>query len=69
LNAFKAFLNRNVKQYDYQHNKVHFVGSVAYYYKDILEEAIYDCGMQLGNILQAPMEGLIKFHCHEEFIY
>jgi len=62
LNAFKAFLNRNVKQYDYQHNKVHFVGSVAYYYKDILEEAINDCGMQLGNIMQAPMEGLIKYH-------
>jgi len=62
LNAFKAFLNKNVKQYDYQHNKVHFVGSVAYYYKEILEEAISDCGMQLGNIMQAPMEGLIKFH-------
>jgi N-acetylglucosamine kinase-like BadF-type ATPase len=62
LNAFKAFLNRNVKQYDYQHNKVHFVGSIAYYYKDILEEAIRECGMQLGNIMQAPMEGLILYH-------
>ncbi|MDR1610282.1 MAG: ATPase [Candidatus Symbiothrix sp.] len=62
LNAFKAFLNRNVKQYDYQQYKVHFVGSVAYYYKEILEEAIRDCGMQLGNIMQAPMEGLVLYH-------
>jgi N-acetylglucosamine kinase-like BadF-type ATPase len=62
LNAFKAFLNRNVKQYDYQNNKVHFVGSVAYYYKDILEEAIRECGMQLGNIVQSPMEGLVAYH-------
>jgi len=62
LNAFKAFLDRNVKQYDYQRHKVHFVGSVAYYYKDILEEALHDYGMQLGNIRQAPMEGLIVYH-------
>ena len=62
LNAFKAFLNRNVKQYDYQHHKVHFVGSVAFYYKEILEEAIRDCGMLLGSIVQAPMEGLITYY-------
>jgi N-acetylglucosamine kinase-like BadF-type ATPase len=62
LNAFEAFLDRNVKQYDYQHNKVHFTGSVAYYYKNILEEAIHERDMQLGNIRQAPMEGLILYY-------
>jgi len=62
LNAFKAFLNRNVKQYDYQNNKVHFVGSIAYYYKEILEEAIGECGMQLGGIVKSPMEGLVWYH-------
>ncbi|MDR2806155.1 MAG: ATPase [Dysgonamonadaceae bacterium] len=62
LNAFRAFLNRNVKQYDYQRQKVHFVGSIAYYYKDILAEAVRDCGMQSGNTMQAPMEGLILYH-------
>ena len=62
LNAFKAFLNRNVKQYDYQNNKVHFIGSIAYYYKEILNEAILECGMQPGSIVQAPMEGLVAYH-------
>ena len=62
LNAFKAFLNRNVKQYDYKQNKVHFVGSIAYYYKGILEDAIRECGMQLGNIVQSPMDGLVEYH-------
>ena len=62
LNAFKAFLNRNVKQYDYQQHKVHFVGSIAFYYKEILEEAMGECGMQLGSIVQSPMEGLITYH-------
>jgi len=62
LNAFRAFLNRNVKQYDYQKYKVHFVGSVAYYYKEILEEAVLEAGMQSGAIMQQPMEGLVRYH-------
>jgi len=62
LNAFKAFLNRNVKQYDYHRHPVHFIGSIAFYYKDLLEEAIRECGMQLGTIVQSPMEGLVLYH-------
>jgi N-acetylglucosamine kinase-like BadF-type ATPase len=62
LNAFRDFLNRNVKQYDYQHHPVHFVGSIAFYYKDLLAEAVRDCGMQSGNSMQAPMQGLILYH-------
>lgn len=62
LNSFIAFLKRNVMQYDYQHNKVHFIGSVAYYYKDILIEAMRQTGMQCGSIVQSPMEGLLTFH-------
>ncbi|GHT03345.1 ATPase [Bacteroidia bacterium] len=62
LNAFRAFLTRNVKQYDYKNNKVHFIGSIAYYYKDILEEALRDTGMQIGTIVQVPMEGLVEYH-------
>ncbi|WP_291530278.1 BadF/BadG/BcrA/BcrD ATPase family protein [Bacteroides sp. UBA939] len=62
LNSFKAFLKRNVMQYDYQHNKVHFIGSVAFYYKEILAEATQEMGIQLGAIIKSPMEGLIKYH-------
>ena len=62
MNAFKAFLNRNVKQYDYRQHPVHFIGSVAFYYKEILEEAIRECGMLLGNIVQSPMAGLVLYH-------
>ena len=63
LNSFKAFLKRNVMQYkDYRHNKVHFIGSVAYHYKEILAEAAKDMGIQLGTIIKSPMEGLIEYH-------
>ena len=62
LNSFKDFLKRNVMQYDYEHNKVHFIGSVAHHYKEVLAEAAEEMGIQLGNILKSPMEGLINYH-------
>lgn len=62
-NSFKAFLKRNVMQYDnYKDNKVHFIGSVAFYYKEILAETAEEMGIQLGTIIKSPMEGLIKYH-------
>lgn len=62
LNSFKAFLKRNVMQYDYQHSKVHFIGSVAFHYKEILAEAAEEMGIQVGTIIKSPMEGLMKYH-------
>lgn len=62
VNSFLSFLKRNVMQYDYQHNKVHFIGSVAFYYQDLLTEACQMVGIQLGNIIKSPMENLISYH-------
>ncbi|KAA6340909.1 hypothetical protein EZS27_011247 [termite gut metagenome] len=62
LNSFKAFLKRNVMQYDYLTNKVGFIGSVAYYYKAVLMEAATETGVQVGKIMRSPMEGLVEFH-------
>ena len=63
LNSFKAFFKRNIMQYDnYRNLKVNLIGSVAYYYKEVLAEAAQEMGIQLGTIIQSPMEGLIKYH-------
>lgn len=62
LNSFLAFLRRNVMQYDYKQFPVHFIGSIAYYYKKILQEALEQTDIKLGKILQSPMEGLIQYH-------
>lgn len=63
LNGFKAFLKRNVMQYEkYDEVPVHFVGSVAFYFKNILQEAMQEMGVTLGNISQSPMSGLILYH-------
>lgn len=62
LNSFKAFLRRNVMQYDYQQSRVHFIGSVAFYYREVLQQAAEETGVQIGAILKSPMEGLIRYH-------
>ena len=63
LGSFKSFHKRNVMQYEnFRNSKVHFIGSVAFYYKTILAEAAQEMNIQLGTIIKSPMEGLIKYH-------
>lgn len=64
LNSFIAFLKRNVMQYNYKQYPVHFIGSVAYCYREILQEAAQETSIRLGQIIQSPMEGLIRYHEH-----
>lgn len=62
MNCFVSFFERNVKKYDYQHYQTNFVGSIAYHYKEILTKAAVATGVQIGNIMQSPMKGLIAYH-------
>lgn len=58
---FVQFIRRNLVQYHVS-SPIGFVGSIAYYYKPILEEAMKAENMPLGTILQDPIEGLKEFH-------
>ena len=63
LTAFRDFFSNIVTHYpDYQKYTFNCVGSVAYYYKDILARVAEEFGMEMGVVLKAPMEGLIKYH-------
>lgn len=63
LNSFKSFFVRNICQYkDYKNLKVNFIGSIAYYYRDVLAEAAAAVDCTIGTIIKSPMEGLIRFH-------
>ena len=41
---------------------VHFIGSVAYGFRDILKEMCDAYELQLGRVLKHPMDGLVKYH-------
>ena len=62
LNSFKSFIIRNVKQYDYCAWPVHFTGSIAYYYRDILADAASETGIRTGIVVKSPLQGLVAFH-------
>ena len=57
---FNQFVVRNLKQYPVL--PVGFIGSIAYYYQDVLKKVLADNGFQLAQILQSPMEGLKEYH-------
>ena len=60
--SFEEFFTRNIMQYDYKKYKVNLVGSVAYYYQDIISEVAEKLGVKLGTILKSPIEGLVQYH-------
>lgn len=60
--AFKDFFKKNVMQYDYQNNIVHFTGSVAYAYENVLRDVAKELGIKVGTVTQSPMEGLIEYY-------
>jgi N-acetylglucosamine kinase-like BadF-type ATPase len=61
--SFKEFLTRNVFKYtNYKKLDIHFVGSVAFYFKDVLIKIADEDGLKIGRIIKSPMDGLIKFH-------
>jgi hypothetical protein len=41
---------------------VHFTGSIAYGFKDVIKGLCNSYEMETGLILKQPMDGLVQFH-------
>jgi N-acetylglucosamine kinase-like BadF-type ATPase len=41
---------------------INFIGSVAFGFKDVLQELCNTYELDLGNVLKKPMDGLVKYH-------
>lgn len=63
VESFTDFFVRNVKQYRRPWLPLHFVGSVAKAFESELKEAAEGLGMEIGDVVQSPLEGLVKYHC------
>ena len=59
---FRQFFRSNITPYQHPELPVHFVGSMAFIYRDQLIEAAQAEGFHVGHTLQSPMEGLITYH-------
>jgi N-acetylglucosamine kinase-like BadF-type ATPase len=62
-NNFNDFIGENILRYENcKELPVAFTGSVAYYFKDILERVMSREGLTISRITKSPMEGLIEYH-------
>lgn len=61
--SFAEFYENNVMKYEnYQNLKVHFTGSIAFYFSNVLRQVANDKGITVKNILEGPIAGLTLYH-------
>ena len=60
LNDF--FLNHICKYRESRTMPINFIGSIAFGFKDVLQELCNSYELDLGQVLKNPMKGLVKYH-------
>ncbi|MCF2499415.1 N-acetylglucosamine kinase [Dyadobacter chenhuakuii] len=62
-NAFTLFAEKYIcKHSEATMVPVHFTGSIAFYYQDILKNVLEKKGLKPGRILRSPLEGLLQYY-------
>lgn len=60
---FHLFVARNLLNYEaIEDLSINFVGSVAFHFKEILQEVLEELSLHSGIIIKDPMKGLIHYH-------
>ena len=63
FNSFDAFFREYLIKYtNYKNQTIGYVGSVAYYFKNILEEVAKKYDAKISNVAKDPIKGLIEYH-------
>ena len=47
--------------------KTHFVGSIPFFFEDILREVAEEKGVQIGMIIKEPIERLVQYHINKYY--
>ena len=60
---FNDFVDVQISKYsNYKTQNIHFVGSVAFHFNEILSEVMRERNLKLGKIISNPIEELVRFH-------
>jgi len=64
--AFEEFIKRHIRKYD-NHNQlpISFIGSIAYYFQDLLKMVLEERNLKIGTIIKKPINNLVAFHQQE----
>ena len=61
--GMRAFLVCHVCCFEkYKEVPANFVGSIAYYFQDILKEEAEKLGITIGSVIKKPIDGLVTYH-------
>ncbi len=67
--GFQEFVDTNIKDFPgYKDLKSHFIGSIAYFYQDVLREVCEANEVIVGNIDQKPITGIFQHILQKEGI-
>ena len=65
--AFGVFLDRHVLKYPgHRSLPIHFIGSIAFHFRQLLDACCRSRGLQLGKVVKKPIDHLIQFHREQE---
>lgn len=58
-----VFFDYQVLPYEEAKNaEINFIGSIAYYYENILRSAAAELNLNVGHVVQKPIESLVNYH-------
>ena len=67
--SFNDFFKNLVSHYpNYQDYELNCIGSVAYNFRNVLEEVATEWNMKLGKLVRSPIDDLVKFHIENPLV-
>jgi len=60
--GFEEFFDKRVKAYGKKEVAVYFIGSIAYFFRPVLEEVAQEYGYKITGVIRRPIDKLIDYH-------
>ncbi len=60
--GFKEFFEKRILPYKKSNVPVYFIGSIAYFFKPILQEVATSYGYQIAEVIRRPIDRLVAYH-------
>lgn len=63
--GFDEFIRTQVLHFEHSREvSIHFVGSIAYHFDNVLQDVMANLNLKMGNILRKPLDGLVHYILH-----
>ena len=63
MDAFAELIKRHILKYEGANQlPVHFVGSIAYHFSDILQLTLDEYNLKMGKVIKKPIDHLKFYH-------